>query len=104
MKIAVPAPGESIGPQSPTARVTELQQALLVLGFKIGTPDGIYGGKTATGHLAIPEAAQARAGRAGRAEDREGDQQGAPQASRSERVTGGGPEPPAFSGTRTLDE
>ena len=46
MKIAVPAPGESIGPQSPAARVTELQQALLVLGFKIGTPDGIYGGKT----------------------------------------------------------
>ena len=46
MKIAVPAPGESIGPQSPAARVTELQQALLVLGFKIGAPDGIYGGKT----------------------------------------------------------
>jgi peptidoglycan hydrolase-like protein with peptidoglycan-binding domain len=46
IQIAVPKAGESIGPQSPAARVTELQEALIVLGFKIGEPDGIYGGKT----------------------------------------------------------
>jgi peptidoglycan hydrolase-like protein with peptidoglycan-binding domain len=46
LQIPVPKPGESIGPQSPAARVTELQRALLALGFKIGTPDGIYGEKT----------------------------------------------------------
>jgi peptidoglycan hydrolase-like protein with peptidoglycan-binding domain len=46
IQIAVPKAGESIGPQSPAARVAELQEALIVLGFKIGEPDGIYGGKT----------------------------------------------------------
>jgi peptidoglycan hydrolase-like protein with peptidoglycan-binding domain len=46
LQIAVPKPGESIGPQSPAAVVAELQGALLALGFKIGTPDGIYGEKT----------------------------------------------------------
>ena len=76
-QIAVPAPGESIGPQSPAARVTELQQVLLVLGFKIGTPDGIYGGKPRQAVSRYPEESQARAGRAGRAKDGEGDQQGA---------------------------
>ena len=46
LQIAVPKPGESISPQSPAARITELQAALLALGFKIGTPDGIYGQQT----------------------------------------------------------
>jgi peptidoglycan hydrolase-like protein with peptidoglycan-binding domain len=46
LQIAVPKPGESIGPQSPAAVVAELQGALLALGFKIGNPDGIYGEKT----------------------------------------------------------
>src|SRR5262245_5700334 len=46
LQITVPKAGESIGPQSPAAVVTELQGALLALGFKIGNPDGIYGEKT----------------------------------------------------------
>jgi peptidoglycan hydrolase-like protein with peptidoglycan-binding domain len=46
LQIPVPKAGESIGPQSPAALVAELQGALLALGFKIGTPDGIYGQKT----------------------------------------------------------
>jgi peptidoglycan hydrolase-like protein with peptidoglycan-binding domain len=46
LQIAVPKPGESIGDGSAAARVAELQRALLALGFKIGEPDGIYGGKT----------------------------------------------------------
>jgi peptidoglycan hydrolase-like protein with peptidoglycan-binding domain len=46
IQITVPKPGEVIGPSSPAARVAELQEALLALGYKIGEPDGIYGGKT----------------------------------------------------------
>jgi peptidoglycan hydrolase-like protein with peptidoglycan-binding domain len=46
LQISVPKAGEAIGPQSPAARVAELQRALLALGFKIGQPDGIYGTKT----------------------------------------------------------
>jgi peptidoglycan hydrolase-like protein with peptidoglycan-binding domain len=46
IQIAVPDAGDSIGPQSPADRVLELQKALRALGFKIGKPDGIYGGKT----------------------------------------------------------
>jgi peptidoglycan hydrolase-like protein with peptidoglycan-binding domain len=46
LQITVPKPGEAIGPQSPAARIAELQRALVALGFKIGEPDGIYGGKT----------------------------------------------------------
>ncbi len=46
IQITLPKAGETIGPQSPSARVAELQAALVALGFKIGEPDGIYGGKT----------------------------------------------------------
>jgi peptidoglycan hydrolase-like protein with peptidoglycan-binding domain len=46
IQITVPKPGEVIGPSSPAARVAELQDALIALGYKIGEPDGIYGGKT----------------------------------------------------------
>jgi peptidoglycan hydrolase-like protein with peptidoglycan-binding domain len=46
LQIQVPKTGESIGPDSPAARVAELQQALLQLGYKVGKSDGIYGGKT----------------------------------------------------------
>lgn len=46
IQIPVPKAGEVIGPQSPAAQVAQLQEALIALGFKIGEPDGIYGGKT----------------------------------------------------------
>jgi peptidoglycan hydrolase-like protein with peptidoglycan-binding domain len=46
LQIAVPAPGESVGPQSPADDVIEVQKALRELGFKVGKPDGIYGGRT----------------------------------------------------------
>jgi peptidoglycan hydrolase-like protein with peptidoglycan-binding domain len=43
--ITVPRAGEVIGPQSPSARIKELQQALKALGFKVST-DGQYGPRT----------------------------------------------------------
>ena len=46
IEVPVPKPGEVIGPQSPAAQVTALQEGLVALGFKIGKPDGIYGNKT----------------------------------------------------------
>jgi peptidoglycan hydrolase-like protein with peptidoglycan-binding domain len=45
IQITVPK-GQPTGPQSPAERVAELQKALIALGYKIGKPDGIYGGKT----------------------------------------------------------
>lgn len=35
-----------IGPQSPAEAVAELQEALLLLGYKVGEADGIWGDKT----------------------------------------------------------
>lgn len=35
-----------IGPQSPTGTISELQEALLLLGYKVGEADGIWGSKT----------------------------------------------------------
>jgi peptidoglycan hydrolase-like protein with peptidoglycan-binding domain len=46
LQLDVPGFGESIGPQSPSARIKQLQKALLALGYKIGKPDGQYGPKT----------------------------------------------------------
>ena len=46
MQIKVPAPGDTIGPQSPADDVIEVQKALRELGYKVGKPDGIYGGRT----------------------------------------------------------
>jgi peptidoglycan hydrolase-like protein with peptidoglycan-binding domain len=43
IKIPKEAP---IGPQSPAERIAEVQQALILLGFKIGKADGIWGAKT----------------------------------------------------------
>jgi peptidoglycan hydrolase-like protein with peptidoglycan-binding domain len=44
-QIKVPAPGEVIGPQSPSAQIEQLQKGLKLLGFKV-TTDGQYGPKT----------------------------------------------------------
>jgi peptidoglycan hydrolase-like protein with peptidoglycan-binding domain len=38
--------GQPIGPQSPAEQVSELQRALVALGYKVGKPDGVYGAKT----------------------------------------------------------
>jgi peptidoglycan hydrolase-like protein with peptidoglycan-binding domain len=46
VQIKLPKAGETIGPQSPAARVEEVQRALVALGFRIGEPDGIYGART----------------------------------------------------------
>ncbi|MCC6224413.1 MAG: peptidoglycan-binding protein [Thermoleophilia bacterium] len=35
-----------IGPQSPTEKIAEVQEALLLLGYNIGEADGIWGEKT----------------------------------------------------------
>ncbi len=43
--LRVPRAGEVIGPQSPSARIKELQQALKTLEFKVAT-DGQYGPRT----------------------------------------------------------
>lgn len=40
------AAGQPIGPQSPAEQVSELQRALVALGYKVGKADGIYGSKT----------------------------------------------------------
>ncbi|MFN8185993.1 MAG: peptidoglycan-binding domain-containing protein [Gaiellales bacterium] len=44
-QIKVPAAGEVIGPQSPSAQIEQLQKALKLLGFKV-TTDGQYGPRT----------------------------------------------------------
>lgn len=44
-QIKVPA-SAPIGPTSPPKVIKQLQIALAMLGYKIGEPDGIYGGKT----------------------------------------------------------
>ena len=45
-QIHVPGFGGSIGPQSSSAQIKQLQKALVLLGFKLGKPDGQYGPKT----------------------------------------------------------
>ncbi len=46
IQIEIPRAGEAIGPQSPSAKIIQLQKALKALGFKIGPADGQYGPKT----------------------------------------------------------
>lgn len=43
IKVPTEAP---IGPQSPTEKIAEVQEALLLLGYKVGEADGIWGEKT----------------------------------------------------------
>lgn len=51
-QIKVPA-SAPIGPTSPPKVIKQLQIALAMLGYKIGEPDGIYGGKTRKAVLAF---------------------------------------------------
>ena len=44
-QIEVPA-SAPIGPTSPPKVIKQLQTALAMLGYNVGEPDGIYGGKT----------------------------------------------------------
>jgi peptidoglycan hydrolase-like protein with peptidoglycan-binding domain len=44
-QIAIPKDAP-IGPQSPAERIAEVQQALVLLGYKIGEADGVWGNKT----------------------------------------------------------
>lgn len=44
-QIRVPA-GAPIGPTSPPRAIRQLQRALTMLGFDVGTPDGIWGPRT----------------------------------------------------------
>ncbi len=45
-QIIVPKPGQPIGPQSPAKNVKQVQKAMNMLGYDVGTPDGVYGEKT----------------------------------------------------------
>ena len=46
VQIRIPKASQPVGPQSPVEQISELQQALVLLGYKIGKADGIYGEKT----------------------------------------------------------
>ncbi len=72
--------GQPIGPQSPAEQVSELQRALVALGFKVGKADGIYGCEDTQGRRQVPEGAQDQGRRPRRPEDGERDEQRARKA------------------------
>jgi len=45
-RIALPKPGQPIGPLSPEKQVIQVQKAMTILGYEVGKPDGVYGEKT----------------------------------------------------------